>query len=539
MCDCGCGQAVPPPAGERDHQAGSVCRECHNCLSRVDILDCEDGQGDAARFQGTVNQWVNLPQEERFASALEGLDLTGRQGGPGQVTLDRLGRTFRILVQHDLYGSAGSVEVRLVPDARNISYSPRESPNNPRYRRQWASWHQADRPHGTYILTLQVDVAGANEFIIQVRCRQCQTPMSPGRIIVRRRIWLLPIVMDSPHVSAPDLGSFRTEFARCKLDVTTLPRQTMPEIRTISAQESKRELLDNALAAYRRGRAHRFQPHVVAALYVDQIATKMTLNFSSTNFGGGMQHFLTSQNPTATPPDYKYIWRDMGPGEQWLESAVFREHNGTEWDVSRYCSTGVDPAYPTQDPATMHNRVSVDADLGVFAQLQRRYPRETWTTAPGTLTLSVNLVRSFTAGYAITNPSSRTNVIVMAVRAAWQASDANWMFGTLAHELGHKLGLAADGEARTNVECDLDRSQMRYVDRGHTGPHCRFGITGPLTDPIQPEGTCLMFGGNSNQPITRFCDRCSDAIRKVDLPGFETFNTGLYTHMRSIYLTWW
>lgn len=539
MCDCGCGNAVPPPTGRTDQQAGSGCPGCHNCLAQVDILDCENGQGDATRFQGTVNQWVNLPQEERFASALEGLNLSGRQGGSGQVTLDRLGSTFRILVQHDLYGSAGSVEVRLVPTAGNITYTDRESPNNSQYRRQWAVWHPASRTSGAYILNLQVDVGGANEFTIEVRCSHCQTPMSPGRIVVRRRIWLIPIAMNSPNVSVPDLSSFRTEFARCKLDVTTLPLQTMPDIRTIGSGESKRELLNNALAAYRTGRAHRFQPFVVAALYVDQIANKMQLPLSSRNFGRGTLNFLTSQNPSATPPVYKYLWRNMGPGEQWLESAVFREHNGTEWDVSSHCSTGVDPALPTFDPSNMHNQVRVDVDSGVFAELQRRYPRETWTTAPGTLNICVNVVRSFTAGYAITNPSSRTNVIVIAVRSHWQASDANWIFGVLAHELGHKLGLVADGEAQTNVECDLQRSQMRYVERGHTGPHCRYGILGSLTDPIQPEGTCLMFGGSSNQPITQFCGRCSDAIRKVDLPGFETFNTGLYTSLRSVYLTWW
>jgi len=502
----------------------------------VDILDCANGRGDDNRFQGTVNQWVNLPQETSFAQALEGIHQSGRLGGGEQVTLDRLGPIVRLRVEHDLLGSAGSVEVRLAAGADNIDYTATERPRNLHYRRQWANWHRADRSTGAYILELQVDVAGGNEFDIEVRCARCQRSLNPGRVIVRRRIWLIPILMEGLHVSAPDLGSFRDEFARCKLDVTTLPQQTMPSIRTIGPRESKRALLDNALAAYRRGRADRFEPFVVAALYVDQIASKMTIELTSRNFGPGVQHFLTSQNPTAPAPTWYYVWRDMGPGEQWLESAVFRDDFGHEWDVSEHCWTDMHPAHPTNDRATQHNRVNVDVDQAVFARLERPRHGE-WTTAPGVLTVRVNVVRSFIGGYAITSPSSRTNVIVISTREDWHTTDANWLFIVLSHELGHKIGLVADGDRDTNVECDLDRSPMRYTGRGHTGPHCRVGIVGALSDPIQRRGECIMFGGGSDQPRSRFCDRCSRAVRKVDLPGFVTFGTGMVAHLRSIHLS--
>jgi hypothetical protein len=110
------------------------------------------------------------------------------------------------------------------------------------------------------------------------------------------------------------------------------------------------------------------------------------------------------------------------------------------------------------------------------------------------------------------------------------------------HELGHALGLAvvpekcnayAPGVTPTNWVKDNDTVYNHngnkghiYVDRGHKGPHCAYGLSDDDKDILKvpdfktldddKKGPCLMFGQVNNNMRIGFCPQCTIYIKAVE-----------------------
>jgi hypothetical protein len=308
----------------------------------------------------------------------------------------------------------------------------------------------------------------------------------------------------------------------------------MPSIATLGARSEKQQLLDNAYSAYRDSGASGLEPYALAVLFVDQIADKRELPLQISNFSRGT---LTLDVEDASHQTYA-LWRDMGPGETWFVSGRFTPNNvvwGDPIDIEESSITTVASGANPND----HRRINVNVDRSVFRVLETRFrPAEVPDRAPGTLSLRLNVVDHFTLGYAMTQPDSRVNIIVNATRVRWEDRPAEHIINTIVHELGHKIGMVADGDPVTNVSCDLDRVATWYNRRGHNGPHCSQGIAAPIpADMLGQPGTCVMFGegvgpGQSND----FCADCSPAVKKVDVSrGFVAFEPSNWAYLSAIF----
>jgi hypothetical protein len=83
---------------------------------------------------------------------------------------------------------------------------------------------------------------------------------------------------------------------------------------------------------------------------------------------------------------------------------------------------------------------------------------------------------------------------------------------TVMHELGHVLHQAGTAAAPGLPERGHERV---YLERGHVGHHCGFGLTDAEWGSLRYvglRGTCLMFGEVTDPPNLQFCERCRPFI---------------------------
>lgn len=510
--------ALPPRAG-REAVACSAGHPCpHVCVSSVVILD-----NDTAA-SGNVKQWVNLPRETDFVD------------NNVITNTDRLTNSVRFRVSYNRAGSV-SAEVRVVPASQAIQnrYSQTEKGRNGNYR--YTNSRQSFARDGATGFTegeVRVHAAGGDQFTIEARCTDCHNAVrSSHNIEVWRRIWLVPIVMEGVRRRVPNLHSFRQVFEGNKIRISERPMREMPSLPTLGSSSDKQQLLDNAYSAYRNSGASNLEPYAVAVLFVDQIANKRELSLRASNFRRGT---LTLDVEDASHQTYS-LWRNMGPGQTWFISGRFTPNNdvwGDPIDIEQSSITTVASGGNPND----HRQINVNVDRSVFRVLETRFSRaEVPDRAPGTLSLRLNVVDTFLNGYALTHPDSRVNIIVIATRVEWQDRPGEGMIQTIAHELGHKIGMVADGDPVTNVICDLDRVGTWYNQHNHMGPHCSQGIATPLPADIRGQpGICVMYGESGPNRLNSFCADCSEAVKKVDISrGFVPFEPGWGAYLTALF----
>jgi hypothetical protein len=130
------------------------------------------------------------------------------------------------------------------------------------------------------------------------------------------------------------------------------------------------------------------------------------------------------------------------------------------------------------------------------------------------------------------------NMITVAAKALWKTQTDAVKAYTLNHELGHKLGMVADGTGRSPDPPPKLYGQTTTGpsanNKGHQGPHCEEGASYDAS-----KGTwsgspgCVMFGadgtsdgGTYHAAPPTYCASCKPIVRKLDLsagmPGFAS-----------------
>jgi hypothetical protein len=116
-------------------------------------------------------------------------------------------------------------------------------------------------------------------------------------------------------------------------------------------------------------------------------------------------------------------------------------------------------------------------------------------------------------------------VVAIAMREDWNPTSPIVRAWVLVHEVGHKLGMVADGTGNLPKGPDTVYGVPgKPYDPRHTGRHCHEGISWLGTIGWRPKDkkgpACVMFGaatlGDHNTPTT-FCGNCSPVVRKLDL----------------------
>jgi hypothetical protein len=107
---------------------------------------------------------------------------------------------------------------------------------------------------------------------------------------------------------------------------------------------------------------------------------------------------------------------------------------------------------------------------------------------------------------------------------------------TVAHELGHAMGMSAiyvkhpsTGVPQQQVATGLKEHPYFYIERGHLGPHCGFGVAGSTFNSDKllrgAGGKCIMFGevGEEMDTYGAFCPDCETHLKAHDLTDLSTY----------------
>lgn len=222
--------------------------------------------------------------------------------------------------------------------------------------------------------------------------------------------------------------------------------------------------------------------------------------------------------------DTEYLWHgldDQDDGNrEWVKRAYFFPENGNAFRV---------------DTANISLEGSKKGSLGGYSQVRVKIPKEKvkemMGVIKGSLFLDLNVVDGFSGGLSYT----QLNIIVICTKSWWERERQRDMFQVLVHEMGHKIGMVANGTGTGADKPAPDKPAGFYSNRedgkdyeGHRGPHCKVGCT--YTEPTRREPSghwsgvpgCVMFGatscGVSPSPAT-FCADCAKVVRKLDLDG--------------------
>lgn len=453
-----------------------------------------DGKNSAE--QGNVKQYVNLPRSDEFVD------------GTTVPNIARLGANPLLEVRFNRRGNF-EFTVECKPIDGNADFSPGELSRNPRFGYQKEKKAYKTDDNGCFILPIEdfyVSAAGKNKYIFRASDANGVT-VSTGILETHRLIYYIELKMRSLISCATDLSAVEREYAKYNIQLVKLPGVEMEYMPNVGFDEIL-EFTKQAKISYNQSTAPEKHPYVIAIAYTDHLAEKRSnerMAAFSVPVGPGNPPALvkiTTPNSTTQLPEERYLWQGIVPGEGWFVSA-------------RFIRDGDPTAKPIQIPADKCTAMLDDTPSEQDANIVR-VDVSHLAAGVGTIELRVNFVSSMRAGLA----SFEDNLIRISTRTWWSAVDAAKQTHILIHELGHKMGLVADGQGKAPDKVST------FYEIGHFGRHCYFGIPPTQSsydsDEDYEKSKCVMYGVLNSH--ASFCINCGPAARKVDLSdGWEAF----------------
>lgn len=444
--------------------------------------------------------------------------------GGSIASLDAQTRKPKIRVSFNRRGSF-AFKVRMIPADTNAVYSSTERERNPNYTFTNQEISYTTAADGTRIVDdFELAAGGNDRYTFEVRDEK-NIVIHTQHVETRRRIYLQEIKMQPPvqALAAADINPLKSEFLKHGIEVDTnrTPAVLMPAMINVSPGADQVALQENARAAYASSNAPSYEPYVVAVIYTGHLAAKHEdlIRLRKTVTAGPGQADVTISVVTPSDNQTYYLWNEIVPGEDWLESATFVPSAGFSLDKAKIV--------PRPIPRSAISHVPTDPSIPeMSSEVRIRVSGLSQTVTQGTILLKVRVVNRFRAGLAFPD----TNLICVCTRGWWQAMTTQEQNEVMIHELGHKVGMVPGGAAYPEDDWSkLDKAAYFYeTSQGHVGNHCHAGIPAkPATETYTSDAdasasTCVMFGQTNG--YSAFCPECAKAARKVDLsPGWEAF----------------
>ncbi|MBD8528854.1 MULTISPECIES: hypothetical protein [unclassified Massilia] len=446
----------------------------------------------------TAKQFVNLSESDNFVD------------GKIVPNVYRAGSEIRLKV---LFNKPGTYPfmVKCEPLNGNAQYTPGELARNDRFAYQKEQKSYTTGSDGSLVLPLEdffIGAAGKDQYVFRATDTSGLT-VSTGNLEVHRLIYYVELKMRSLTTCAPSLARVEEVYAKHHIKLLKLPALEMAFMPNIGPNDVDKFQAE-ARKAYSKSLAVGKQPHVVAIAYTGHLAVKRE-NFrvlQSVVVGPGSAPALITiaAQPdalTLTSEPY-FLWYALGPSESWFVSARFIKTGGSKADVINIPREKCTPV--PSSSASPQAAYVVQIDVSAL-------PHPT-----GTIELVVNIVDRMRAGISF----SGGNLICVCTKAWWSTVDAKMQNEVIVHELGHKIGMAADGSGKLP-----DKTGSWYDDaKGHRGDHCFHGLSATQTrydsDADLNLSKCVMYGAANG--LSDFCVNCAPAVRKVDLSdGWEPF----------------
>ncbi len=464
-------------------------------------------------------QWVNLPKQGKYVE----------DGIPSEKRLEAV----HVEAEFEKASPAG-FWVNVTPVGDHVRYSASERGRNPNFRVRILGKTSND---GAKKVKVEKDIfltaAGGNEYKVQAK-RKKKEVQSEKVLKVRRKLFYQ--VMRMRGIRAASTATMIRAFWKPekKFFIRMKKMGDNAEISYIRCLDDEPATSHAFIrAAKRKWTLAGRKPYSFAIAFVDYIASRtdtvvrdqmhleLPRKIGHLDWAGAEMTIRLNQ----------FLWFGLVPAEdrakKWLIGGkfIFKPDGAAPGvqETIRFNRDDVAVAGPDYRPHGGKARVKVRLK-GLAAN------RNWWTSRKGTwhVELKLRVVDGWTNGFAY----NEINLIAIADKAEWTDQTAALKAYTLNHEVGHKVGMVADGRGRAPDAPPRIYGQNRGVnDQDHMGPHCQKGASWDGTKPRGQRWTgapqCVMFGAdgitdaanvNHAAPST-FCSDCAKAVRKLDLSG--------------------
>lgn len=473
-----------------------------------------------------LKQWVNLPKLAKYE-------------GPG-ITKERLG-PLTMELEFDKTEPMKPWKLKITPvGSDNATYSRKEMGRNKHFKvRNVVSFGVSDAKKVLLEETVHLPSAGGNKYKIETKDGDGKTVGTPTELETRRKLYYQVVAMTG--VTPPSMSDLETEFwnpskkyylklaapeAQGTMKYYKNVRSFLPWASTAAA--GRRDMFKQAKVGYKLKKLHPFCFVIVCS---NMIGSPKDVKFTYPFTLYGKLFRKRDEELEITVPGDKALWfgvddiddaKNGGKGV-WLNYEV-------KFDYGQATPILLDKGDVTLGPKTGRWYQKIKVNL-------KKDLRHWVKTRKGTLELRVKIVGGFSGGYS----DPMANFITIG-SAGWQAAyPESKKVQILIHEVGHKVGMVADGKGRApaappNLYGNIRETvgAQKENNKGHSGPHCEKGMTYNGTAKTW-SGTpgCVMYGatasGGHAAPKT-FCSDCEKVVRKLDvdarvLSNFKHFIT--------------
>jgi hypothetical protein len=448
-----------------------------------------DGDDDSI-LKGTGEQFVNLPAENKW---VDGFIVKNK---------DRLSCRPRIKVVFDIPGSH-IFWLKLEEYSDNAKYSDTEKKRNSKFVITDLERQFITRTDGKKIVdgAFNLTVAGNNLFSAIAKDKNGKTVKTTGNLKTTRYFYFVEIKMKGLTSIANNLSAFESEFDNNYFKIKSLPSVEIDHIENIDASNTKDtyKFVTAVNKAFRTSTGPDKSPHCVAVAYTDHLAEKLPhlrIRKKNQTVGPGRPPVRIT---IMKGSEIKCLWQNIVLGEDWFISCTFIKKNGIPFKDTIHIDKIKCSPLPTN---INYQSYAVSIDVSELP------------ASEGTITLKVNCVDSMNGGLSF----NEGNIICLCTRSWWTNESNLDQNQVLIHEMGHKIGMVADG---LGISPDKVISLYgKYSEAPtHVGNHCHHGIPdsdSPFDD-IQNllKSKCVMYGATNN--ITTFCENCKMALRRIDI----------------------
>ena len=412
-----------------------------------------------------VEQWVNLPKEDKYAE--------------DGITKERCGKiTLDVIFEKDNKPIQFKVKVSSV-GSDNATYTRKERANINFKLREVAAG-LSDKKNVLLEESIYLPAAGGNKYKIEAKDVHGNAVKAPMEVETRRKLYYQVIKMKGMKANVKTLIShLKKEFWNTGKKHYIKLKQIGSKGDINSFPNFDEHQQGNIPGLAKKMYSNKKDPFCFVLILVDQMAASER-PFPPLEKAGVT---ITKSPITVTTP--KPIWYDLDPSGS----------PETKWNFGgRFI-----PDNPLIHSVTIDSKDITYVSKYKVSVVTGSLPKG----EKGTITLDLKLVNRFRTGLSLGK-----NAICVATRADWKQRDNDEMKSTLVHEAGHKIGMVPAGEPR-----ELAKQSTYYENRGG---HCNHNVD-----------KCVMYGMIHDHRDNRFCSVCNKSVRRLDLDasklaGFKT-----------------
>ncbi|MBW2523161.1 MAG: hypothetical protein JRI23_03260 [Deltaproteobacteria bacterium] len=472
-----------------------------------------------------LEQWVNIARDGKWVED----DVTSEQ---------RLGPVHLEVKLKKALPTTFSIKVE--PTGDQATYTDAEKGRNANFELQGGQGSFANEGKKKVLLDSGVflPAAGGNEFTVKAKCGDKEVEASKT-VVSRRRLFYQSCKMQGLHV--PQLSDMEKAYwdeSDFYIKLIKKADGTMPFVKAFYRDDGSGGSNFDVLARQAKN-AWALQarmPYAFMLIWVNQLPIGAQKNIKKT-VDVKLPSKLWTWSWKGLSFEFRvgdFLWYGLDDthdaAQHWLVSVEvkFRDKDNR---ITRLPIPD-DRISIAGDPVEAHggyNKIKVDLSADDLAGIRNRF---TQRTGKMRFVIKVRTAHAFMNGFAL----DLVNMVVIATKAGFRiTTDAKRKY-TANHEVGHKIGMVADGTGRLP---DAPSSLYGNVtagpgenNKGHNGTHCETGGTWNATTKkwsgspgcVMFGSDCIVDGGRENDAPKTYCDSCKPIVRKLDvsapMPGF-------------------